>query len=67
MPATVQDIRVFIRFISYYRRFVAGFSKLALLLTKLTQKEPNSARGSQAIRREESQPLKLNNKARNAF
>jgi hypothetical protein len=40
---------------------------LALLLTKLTQKEPNLARGGQAMRREESQPLKLNNEARNAF
>jgi hypothetical protein len=66
-PATVRDIRVFIGFMSYYRRFVAGFSKLALPLTKLTQKEPNSARGGQAMRREESQPLKLNDEARNAF
>jgi hypothetical protein len=53
-PKSVRDIRVFIGFMNYYRRFIAGFSKLALLLTKLTQKAPNAARGGHAQRREES-------------
>lgn len=54
LPRTVRDIRVFIGFMNYYRRFVAGFSKLALPLTKLTQKGLDAARGGPAIRREES-------------
>lgn len=36
LPRTVRDIRVFIGFMNYYRRFVVGFLKLALPLTRLT-------------------------------
>jgi hypothetical protein len=53
-PRTVRDIRVFIGFMNYYWRFIAGFSKLALPLTKLTQKAPGAARGGHAQRKEES-------------
>lgn len=67
LPRTVRDIRVFIGFMNYYRRFVAGFSKLALPLTKLTQKGPDAARGGPAMRREESQSLVLPNEAMAAF
>lgn len=67
MPATVRDVRVFIGFMNYYRRFIANFSKLALALTKLTQKTPNSARGGPAQRREESQPLQIGPEARESF
>jgi len=67
MPTTVRDIRVSIGFMNYYRRFIAKFSKMALPLTKLTQKEPGAARGGQAQRREESQRLTLDQEAREAF
>jgi hypothetical protein len=58
-PRTVRDIRVFLGFMNYYRRFIAGFSKLALPLTKLTQKGPGAARGGHAQRREESHVIDL--------
>ncbi|RVW14225.1 Retrovirus-related Pol polyprotein from transposon 412 [Vitis vinifera] len=35
---TVTEIRSFLGLASYYRRFIEGFSKIALPLTKLTQK-----------------------------
>jgi hypothetical protein len=66
-PATVREIQVFIGFMNYYRRFIANFSKLALPLTKLTQKGPNAARGGPQQRREESQKLKLDQEAMEAF
>ncbi|RVW67712.1 Retrovirus-related Pol polyprotein from transposon 17.6 [Vitis vinifera] len=37
-PSTVTEIRSFLGFAGYYRRFIEGFSKIALPLTKLTQK-----------------------------
>jgi hypothetical protein len=52
---------------NYYRRFIAGFSKLALLLTKLTQKAPGAARDSYAQRKEESQGIKLGKDSKTAF
>ena len=63
----MRDIRVFISFINYYRRFIVRFSKLALPLTILTHKTPGSARSSLAIRREESQKLELGAEAIAAF
>lgn len=66
-PQTVRDIRVFIGFMNYYRRFIAGFSKLALPLTQLTQKGPHSAKGGHAQRREESYKLQLGAEAEEAF
>jgi hypothetical protein len=66
-PRTVREIRVFIGFMNYYRRFIANFSQLALPLTKLTQKGPEAARGGHAQRREESQVLVLNKEAKEAF
>ncbi|RVW70653.1 Retrovirus-related Pol polyprotein from transposon 17.6 [Vitis vinifera] len=38
-PSTVTEIRSFLGLAGYYRRFIEGFSKIALPLTKLTQKE----------------------------
>jgi hypothetical protein len=67
MPRTVRDIRVFIGFMNYYRRFIANFSQIALPLTTLTQKGPDAARGGHAQRREESQPIKIEEKAKEAF
>jgi len=38
-PTTITDIKSFLGLVGYYRKFIKGFSKLALPLTKLTQKE----------------------------
>jgi hypothetical protein len=51
----------------YYRRFIAGFSKLALPLTKLTLKGPGAARGGYAQRKEESQATQLGKESKQAF
>ena len=37
-PNTMTEIRSFLELDGYYRRFIVGFSKIALPLTKLTQK-----------------------------
>ena len=66
-PQTVRDIRVFIGFMNYYRWFIEGFSKLALPLTKLTQKGANAARGGHAQRKEESQPIQLGPEGEESF
>ena len=66
-PRTVRDIRVFIGFMNYYRRFIRHFSRLALPLTKLTQKGPDSAKGGRAQRREESVKIDIGEKGRESF
>ncbi|XP_057734029.1 uncharacterized mitochondrial protein AtMg00860-like [Arachis stenosperma] len=38
-PTTVTEIRSFLGLAGYYRRFIKGFSQLALPLTKLTRKD----------------------------
>lgn len=35
-PKSVTEIRIFLGLTGYYRRFIEGFSKLALPLTQLT-------------------------------
>ena len=67
LPASVRDIRVFVGFMNYYRRFIEGFSRIVLPLTTLTKKEPGQARGGPAMRREESTALKLPEEAKQAF
>jgi len=37
-PTSVTEVRSFLGLAGYYRRFIDGFSKLALLLTQLTCK-----------------------------
>ena len=37
-PASVSEVRSFLGLGSYYRRFVEGFSKIAIPLTELTRK-----------------------------
>ncbi|GKD82344.1 putative reverse transcriptase domain-containing protein, partial [Tanacetum coccineum] len=37
-PKTPTEIRQFLGLAGYYRRFIEGFSKIAKLMTKLTQK-----------------------------
>ncbi|GKE76937.1 putative reverse transcriptase domain-containing protein [Tanacetum coccineum] len=38
-PKTPMEIRQFLGLVGYYRRFIEGFSKIAKLMTKLTQKK----------------------------
>ncbi|MCI84356.1 RNA-directed DNA polymerase (Reverse transcriptase), partial [Trifolium medium] len=38
-PESVAEIRNFLGLAGYYRRFIEGFSKLALLLTQFTRKD----------------------------
>ncbi|GJS08088.1 putative reverse transcriptase domain-containing protein [Tanacetum coccineum] len=38
-PKTPMEIRQFLGFVGYYRRFIEGFSKIAKPMTKLTQKK----------------------------
>ena len=42
-PKLVQDICVFIGFANFYRRFIQGFSKIALLLTSILKTSPQPA------------------------
>ena len=35
VPKTVYDVRAFLGFLGYYRRFIKGYSKVALPLRKL--------------------------------
>jgi hypothetical protein len=66
-PKTIREIRVFIGFMSYYRRFICKFSKKAVPLIILTQKGPGGARGGHAQRKEESQPLDIGEEGRKSF
>ena len=38
-PTSVKDIRSFLEFANYYRRFVPGYASIAAPLTKLTKKD----------------------------
>ncbi|XP_016168626.1 uncharacterized protein LOC107611185 [Arachis ipaensis] len=38
-PTSITEIRSFLGLAGYYRRFIKGFSQIALLLTKLTCKD----------------------------
>ena len=38
-PKTITEIRSFFRLVGYYRKYVEGFSRIALPLTQLTRKE----------------------------
>lgn len=67
LPRNVRDIRIFIGFMNYYRRFIEGFSRIVLPLTNLTKKESGQARGGPAMKREESQHLNLPEQAKQAF
>ena len=66
-PRSVRDIRVFLGFMNYYRRFIAKFSEIALPLTELTKRGAGAAKGGREQRKEESQPISLSEKARTAF
>jgi transposase InsO family protein len=65
-PKTVREIRMFIGFLNYYRRFVKGFSRIAAPLHAFTRKEPGQARKGQALRNEESRFLDIGPEGRRA-
>ena len=66
-PASVRDIRIFIGFINYYRRFVKDFSRITAPLHTLTKKAPNQTIRGQKQRKEELVPLDLGPDAKQAF
>jgi hypothetical protein len=67
LPRNVRDIRIFIGFMNYYRRFIKNFSRIVLPLTNLTKKESGQARGGPVMKREERQHLNLSEEAKEAF
>ena len=40
-PTNVAEVRSFLGMAGYYRRFIEGFSKIALPITRLIRKAPN--------------------------
>lgn len=66
-PRTVRDIRIFIGFANYYRRFIRQFSKLAAPLNRMTEEVVGDAIGGARQRREESKKLQLSPEAKEAF
>ena len=48
-PKSVREVRIFIGFLNYYRRFIDGFARLAAPLNNLTWKGPDQARKGQAL------------------
>jgi hypothetical protein len=66
-PTCVRDIRLFIGFANYYRRFIKGFSRIASPLNKLTEKRAGSASGGHKQRKEESIPIVLPSEALESF
>jgi hypothetical protein len=66
-PKTVREIRIFLGFANYYRRFIQNYSKIAAPLMDLMKKAPGSAIGGHSQRKEESVPLILDLEAQNAF
>jgi hypothetical protein len=66
-PRTVAEVRSFIGFINFYRRFIPNFSGLAAPLHELTRKGPHQAKKGHALRREEKQRISLPKEAKEAF
>lgn len=66
-PRSIRDIRIFVGFANYYRRFIRRFSRLAAPLNRMTEKVVGDAIGGARQRREESQEVKLTQEAREAF
>ena len=66
-PTSVRDVRVFIGFVNYYRRFIANFSQIVAALNEVTKKEAGCAIGGQKQRNEESRPIELPPAAKRSF
>src|SRR6185369_13323474 len=63
----VHEVREFVGFINYYRRFIPNFSHLAEPLTALTKKGPEQAKRGRKLKQEELVPIELSSDATNAF
>jgi transposase InsO family protein len=66
-PKSVRDVRIFLGFANYYRRFINGFSRIASPLHRLTQRGPNAAKGGHQQRKEEGAEIEIGEEARAAF
>lgn len=55
-PESISDIRVFIRFVNYYRRFIDKFSKIAAPLNRIIE---GIRPGGKVQRREEARKITL--------
>jgi hypothetical protein len=66
-PKSVREVRIFLGFANYYRRFIEGFSRVAHALHQITQRPGGAAKGGHQQRKEESRELTLDNEARRAF
>jgi hypothetical protein len=67
VPKSIRDIRIFLGFANYYRRFIEGFSRIASPLHKVTQRPNNSAKGGYVQRKEESRAIDLDAEAVKSF
>ena len=67
IPKNVHEVREFVGFINYYRRFIPNFSHLAEPLTALTKKGPEQAKRGRKLKQEELVPIELSSDATNAF
>ena len=63
-PQSIHDIRVFIGFANYYRRFIKGFSGIAAPLNRMTEGVKAAGRRQRA---EERRPLQLPPEAASSF
>ena len=63
-PGSIHDIRVFIGFANYYRRFIRHFSKIAAPLNRLTE---GVRSGTKSQKRNEAKPVHLSAEATQAF
>ena len=63
-PKSIHDVRVFIGFANYYRRFIKGFSSVAAPLNRMTEGAKAASRKQRA---EERRPLQLSPEAASSF
>ena len=63
----IHEVREFIDFINYYRRFIPDFSHLAVSLTALTKKRLEQAKKDRELKKEELVLIKLGFEATTAF
>ncbi|EMF10783.1 uncharacterized protein SEPMUDRAFT_49341, partial [Sphaerulina musiva SO2202] len=61
------DIRIFIGFANYYRRFIQYFSRIAAPLNRLTERKGDIAKGGQKQRNKESVKINLPPEAKQSF